>query len=329
MRGVPTRCLLFLVAASALPAAKTLDIYFIDTEGGQATLVVSPSGQSLLIDTGYTGFGGRDTVRIAAAAKDAGVKRIDYLLITHFHDDHVGGVANLLDRLPVTNYLDHGISIETKNYPTPYATAFAKGQHQVVVPGDKVAIKDLDVTVLTAGGKNIQTKGQPNPNCAGLSEQDGPLEATENSQSVGVVIAFGKFRFVDLGDLTWNKQLALLCPDNKVGKVDLYLTTHHGGADSPKALWGMAPRVAIMNNGPMKGGEALAWQTVKASPGLEDLWQLHFALAGGKDTNVPDTFIANVDANDQGRHLKVSALADGSFTVTNPRNKFTKTYAAK
>jgi len=329
MRGVPTRCLLFLVAACAAHAAKTLDIYFIDTEGGQATLVVSPSGQSLLIDTGYTGFGGRDTVRIAAAAKDAGVKRIDYLLITHFHDDHVGGVANLLDRLPVTNYLDHGISIETKNYPTPYATAFAKGQHRVVVPGDKIAIKDLDVTVLTAGGKNIQTKGQPNPNCAGLSEQDGPLEATENSQSVGVVIAFGKFRFVDLGDLTWNKQLALLCPDNKVGKVDLYLTTHHGGADSPKALWGMAPRVAIMNNGPMKGGEALAWQTVKASPGLEDLWQLHFALAGGKDTNVPDTFIANVDANDQGRHLKVSALADGSFTVTNPRNKFTKTYAAK
>ena len=329
MRGVPTRCLLFLVAASALPAAKTLDIYFIDTEGGQETLVVAPSGQSLLIDTGYTGFGGRDTVRIAAAAKDAGVKRIDSLLITHFHDDHMGGVANLLDRLPVANYLDHGISIETKNYPTPYAAAFAKGQHQVVAPGNKIAIKDLDVTVVAAGGKSNGTKGQPNPNCAGLAEQQGPLEAGENSQSVGVVITFGKFRFADLGDLTWNKQLALLCPDNKVGKVDLYLTTHHGGADSPKAFWDMAPRVAIMNNGPMKGGDPLGWKTVKASPGLEDLWQLHFALAGGKDTNVPDTFIANVDTNDQGRHLKVSALADGSFTVTNPRNKFTKTYAAK
>jgi competence protein ComEC len=329
MRGVPTRCLLFLVAACAAQGAKTLDIYFIDTEGGQATLVVSPLGQTLLIDTGYTGFGGRDTVRIATAAKEAGVKRIDYLLITHFHDDHVGGVANLLDRLPVANYLDHGISIETKNYPTPYATAFAKGQHRVVAPGDNIAVKDLDVTVLTAGGKNIQAKGQPNPNCAGLSAQQGPLETTENSQSVGVVITFGKFRFVDLGDLTWNKQLALFCPDNKVGKVDLYLTTHHGGDDSPKASWAMAPRVAIMNNGPMKGGDPLGWKTTKASPGLEDLWQLHFALAGGKDTNVPDTFIANVDANDQGRHLKVSALADGSFTVTNPRNKFTKTYAAK
>lgn len=326
MRGVPTRCLLFLAAAGAVHAAKTLDLYFIDTEGGQATLVVSPSGQTLLIDAGYTGFGGRDTVRIATAAKEAGVKRIDYLLITHFHDDHVGGVANLLDRLPVANYLDHGISIETNNYPAPYATAFAKGQHQVVAPGDKIAIKDLDVTVVAAGGKSIGAKGQPNPHCAGLAEQQGPLEPGENSQSVGVVVTFGKFHFADLGDLTWNKQLALLCPDNKVGKVDLYLTTHHGGDDSPKALWGMAPRVAIMNNGPMKGGDPLGWKTVKASPGLEDLWQLHFALAGGKDTNVPDTFIANVDANDQGRHLKVSALADGSFTVTNPRNKFTKTY---
>jgi competence protein ComEC len=331
MRGVPTSCILALLAAvaSAAQAAKTLDIYFIDTEGGQATLVVVPSGQTLLIDTGYTGFGGRDTVRIASAAKDAGVKRIDTLLITHFHDDHVGGVANLLDRLPVTTYLDHGPSIETKGYPAAYASAFAKGEHKVVVPGDKIAIKDLDVTVVAAGGKAIDRRGEPNPNCAGLTEQQGALEAGENSQSVGVVVAFGKFRFADLGDLTWNKQLALLCPDNKIGKVDLYLTTHHGGDDSPKAIWGMAPRVAIMNNGPDKGGDPLGWKNIKASPGLEDLWQLHFALAGGKDTNVPDTFIANVDVNDQGRHLKVSALADGSFTVTNPRNKFSKTYAAK
>src|ERR1041385_1274362 len=139
MGRVPTSWVLIFLAASCAQAAKTLELYFIDTEGGQATLLVSPSGQSLLIDTGYTGFGGRDTVRIAAAAKDAGVKRIDYLLITHFHDDHVGGVANLLDRLPVANYLDHGISIETKNYPTPYAAAFAKGQHQVAAPGDKIA----------------------------------------------------------------------------------------------------------------------------------------------------------------------------------------------
>ncbi|HSP69535.1 MAG TPA: MBL fold metallo-hydrolase [Bryobacteraceae bacterium] len=328
MRGVPTRCLLILLAAGAAQAAKTLDIYFIDTEGGQATLVVAPSGQSLLIDTGYTGFGGRDTVRIATAAKEAGVKRIDHLLITHFHDDHVGGVANLLDRLPVANYLDHGPSIETNGYPSSYAAAFAKGQHQVVAPGDKIAMKDLDVTVVAAGGETISRSGDRNPSCAGIAERQTNEENTENAQSAAVVIQFGKFRFADLGDLTWNKSLALLCPENKVGKIDLFLTTHHGG-ESSNAIWGMAPRVAIMNNGPAKGGDPLGWKTVMASPGLEDLWQLHFALAGGKETNVPDTFIANVDANDQGRHLKVSALADGSFTVTNPRNKFSKTYAAK
>jgi len=330
MRRVPTTWLLVLVAAcsGALQGAKTLDLYFIDTEGGQATLVVAPSGQSLLIDAGYTGFGGRDTLRIAAAAKDAGVKKIDTLLITHFHDDHVGGVANLLDRLPVVAFLDHGLSIETKDYPNAYAAAFAKGQHKVVAAGDKIPIKDLDVPVVAGAGKVIAGRGEPNPYCGGISERQSEDEAGENSQSLAVVIQFGKFRFADLGDLTWNKELALLCPENKVGKVDLYLTTHHGG-ESSKAIWGMMPRVAIMNNGPSKGGDPAGWKNVMASPGLEDLWQLHFALAGGKETNVPDTFIANVDANDQGKHLKVSALADGSFTVTNPRNKFSKTYAAK
>src|SRR6185503_7290928 len=190
MRRVPTTWPLILLAAFAglAQAAKTLDIYFIDTEGGQATLVVAPSGQSLLIDTGYTGFGGRDTVRIAAAAKKAGVKRIDTLLITHFHDDHVGGVANLLDRLPVATFLDHGPSIETKSYPNPYAAAFAKGQHKVIAPGDKIPMKDLDVTVVAAAGKAISAKGEPNPHCAGLAEKQSPLEAGENSQSAGVVV---------------------------------------------------------------------------------------------------------------------------------------------
>ena len=330
MRRVPTICLsaLLVISAGVARAAKALDIYFIDVEGGQATLVVGPSGQSLLIDTGYTGFGGRDTLRIAAAAKDAGVKKIDTLLITHFHDDHVGGVANLLDRFPVTQFLDHGPSIETHGYPAVYSDGFAKGLHKVVAPGDTIPVKGLDVKVVAAAGKVIAQTGESNPNCAGLAERRTPDEQGENSQSAGVVIAFGKFRFADLGDLTWNKELALLCPENKVGKIDLYLTTHHGG-ESSKAIWGMAPRVAIMNNGPNKGADPLGWKNVKASPGLEDLWQLHFALAGGRETNVPDTFIANVDPNDRGYHLKVSALEGGSFTVTNPRNKFSKTYAGK
>ncbi|MBV8844620.1 MAG: MBL fold metallo-hydrolase [Bryobacterales bacterium] len=328
------RRLAFLAALFALPsafAAKTLDIYFIDVEGGQSTLVVSPSGQSLLIDAGYTGFGGRDADRIAKAAKAAGVKRIDYLLITHFHSDHVGGVPNLLQRLPVSVFLDHGGSIEDGGkYPDAYAAAIAKAEHRVVVPGDSIAVKSIEVTVVTAAGKTIERKGEANPNCAGLVPRpaDDSLEATENSQSAGVLIQFGKFRFGDFGDITWNKELALLCPENRVGKLDLFLSTHHGG-ESPKAIWALAPRVAIMNNGPRKGGDAAGWRTLTSSPGLEDLWQLHFAIAGGKETNVADSLIANVEENDSGQYIKVSASADGSFTVLNTRNKHTKTYVVR
>ena len=228
---------LLAACAGAAQGAKTLDLYFIDVEGGQATLVVSPSGQSLLIDTGYTGFGGRDTVRIAAAAKDAGVKRIDTLLITHFHDDHVGGVANLLDRFPVTTFLDHGPSIETHDYPSAYATAIAKGEHKVVVAGDKIPIKDLDVTVVAARARSSPVRRAESVLRAESPNRSRICEAGENSQSLALVIQFGKFRFADLGDLTWNKELALLCPENKAGKIDLYLTTHHGG-ESPRRSGG-------------------------------------------------------------------------------------------
>lgn len=315
-----------LVTANA--AAKDLEIYFIDTEGGQATLVVSPTGQTLLIDTGYAGYGGRDAYRIDTAAKAAHVKKIDYLLITHNHADHVGGVANLLQVLPVGVFLDKGPSVELDGkYPEEYAAAVAKGEHKVIKPGDTIPVKGLDVTVLTAAGGHIDRKGEPNPYCAGIAPEEG--EEGENPQSAGVLIQYGKFRFSDLGDITWNKELALLCPDNRVGKVDLAITTHHGTAASPKAIYAMAPRVIIMNNGPKKGGDPEAWKVLKSSPGLEDMWQLHFALAGAKETNAPDTLIANLEERCQGLYLKVSAEASGAFTVYNPRNKYLKSYAAK
>ena len=333
--GVRGLLLSLLLLGASAHAASVLNIYFIDVEGGQSTLVVSPSGQSLLIDAGYAGFSGRDANRIKTAAKAAGVGRIDYLLVTHFHSDHVGGVPNLLEVLPVTNILDYGPSVDAGGkYPDDYAAVLtkiekAKGTHRVVTPGDKIPVKGLDVTVVTAAGKTIQRAGVPNPYCSGLAprkEGDGD-ETGENPQAVGVVIELGKFRFGDFSDITWNKELALLCPDNKAGKLDLYLTTHHGG-ESSKAIWGLAPRVAIMNNGPRKGGDPTGWKVVKASPGLEDLWQLHFAVAGGSDTNTADTLIANVD-DDLGEYLKVTAESSGAFTVVNHRNKFSKTYPAK
>ncbi len=317
-----------VLLAGAANAAKTLDIYFIDVEGGQSTLVVSPSGQTLLIDAGYAGFSGRDADRIATAAKLAHVKHIDYFLLTHHHADHEGGIPNLMERLPVSVFLDHGASVEEGGkYPATYAATFAKAEHRVIKPGDTIPVKGLDVTVMVAAGEHINRKGEPNPFCAGLAPKEG--EEGENPQSAGVLIQFGKFRFSDLGDITWNKELALLCPENRMGKVDLAITTHHGTTESPKAIYAMAPRVIVMNNGARKGGDPAAWKVLKASPGLEDLWQIHFAVAGGNYTNVPDSLIANVDEQCQGKYLKVSAETDGAFTVYNSRNKYAKTYAAK
>ena len=326
MRHVPLFALLFSLAAAApLRAAKTLDIYFVDTEGGQATLIAAPSGQTLLIDTGYAGNSGRDADRIAAAAKAAGVKKIDYLLLTHHHPDHAGGVPSLLERLPVLNFLDHGPNVESANqYDPAYAQAYAKGSHQVIKPGDAIPVKGLDIKILAAGGKFIGGPGDANPHCAGLAPVEG--ESGENPHSAALLIQFGKFRFANLGDLMYNGELALECPENKLGKVDLYITTHHATHVPPKSVHGAAPKVIVMNNGARKGGSPDAWRLLRQSPGLADIWQLHFSVAGGKDANVPDAFIANIDERDLGQYIKVSASEDGSFTVFNQRNKYTKRY---
>lgn len=323
MRGRFVLSLAVLLGAAA-QAAKTLDVYFIDVEGGQSTLVVSPSGQSLLIDAGSAGFSGRDADRIAAAAKAGGVKRIDFLLITSFQKDHVGGVPNLLERLPVGMFLDAGSSAP---YPDSYQAAIAKGVHRVVSAGEMVPIKGLDVTVVTSAGRRIERPGEQNPHCAGIQSR-AETGKDEDAQAAGVIVELGKFRFGDFGDLGWNQELDLLCPQNRAGKLDVYLTTRHGG-ESPKAIWGLATRVAVMNNAARRGGEAAGWKLIQQSPGLEDLWQLHFAVAGGKETNVPDPLIANVDENCAGRYIKVSASADGAFTVLNSRNKYMKMYSPR
>ena len=314
--------------AVAVHAAKTLDIYFIDVEGGQSTLVVAPSGQSLLIDTGYAGNSGRDAIRIAAAAKAAGVKKIDTLLLTHHHEDHAGGVPNLVARMPVGLFLDKGPNVELDNkYSEPYEKAFATGQHKVMAAGDTIAVKGLNVTMLTAAGKYVNVPGVPNPYCAGLAPVQG--EKGENPQSAGVTIQFGKFRFVDPGDIIWNEELGLECPTNKAGMADVYLTAHHATHVSPKSVYGIAPRVIVMDNGARKGGMPDAWKLLHGSPGLEDIWQLHYSLTAGGDGNARDPFIANLEASDDGHYLKLSASEDGSFVLYNSRNKYTKRYAAK
>ncbi|MFZ0863568.1 MAG: MBL fold metallo-hydrolase [Candidatus Sulfotelmatobacter sp.] len=323
--------------AAQTPNSKSLQIYFIDVEGGQSTLVVSPSGESLLIDTGWPGYEGRDADRILAAAHQAGITQLDYVLITHYHRDHVGGVPQLVDGIKVGTFVDHGPNLEdsavTRTDYAAYEKAIAGHAHVVVKPGWGLPMKGIEVKVLSAAGDHITSPlpgaGETNSYCG--SEPAAPADSTENARSVGVLITYGHFRFLDLGDLTKQKEIELACPNNLLGKVDLFLVTHHGAdLSNPKALvWALHPRVAIIDNGPRKGSSPAAWQIVHDSPGLEDLWQLHYAEESDKAHNVADERIANVKENCEGKYIKVTAESDGTFTVTNGRTGEQKTYSKK
>ena len=406
--------LLTLALAAAAGSAqsrssKTLDIYFIDTEGGHATLYVSPSGESLLMDTGNPGS--RDPDRIMAAIQAAGVKQIDHLILTHYHGDHVGGLQELATRIPILHFIDHGPDSEPKEqvpgFQKMYAEMNSKVKHTVAAPGDQIPFAGVNVVVVTSNGqvlkKALPGGGKPNPACAGFAPRDESRVDVDNVMSVGVVFTYGKFRTINLGDFTWNKEQELMCPNNPIGTVDLYLTSHHGIDQSGSAalVHGLQPRVAIMHNSAFKGGAIQTMQILHTSPGLEDIWQLHWANAAGLEQNSPGLFIANTEDNatianvllnppptfGQGRGpggpgaggpppqgvagaastppqagaagaappappqggraggggagggrrghtgpafwIKVSAEMDGTFSVTNTRNNFTKTYAAR
>ena len=313
-------------------AAKPLQIYSIDVEGGQATLIVTPSRQSVLVDTGWPDFDDRDADRIVAAAKRAGVKRLDYVVITHYHRDHVGGAEQLAAKIKIGAFVDHGPnqedSDETRaNYAT-YEKVAAHGRRITLKPDNGLPLKGVTLRVLTGAGEHLKDPlpgaGEANPYCTG--EPEAPVDETENARSLGILVTYGRFRFLDLGDLTKKKELELACPNNMLGTVDLYLVTHHGSEQSnAKAIvWALHPRVAIMNNGAHKGGSPAAWQIVHDSPGLEDLWQLHYAV--GKEHNVGEAFTANVEGGTDGNFIKVLATPDGAFTVSNSRNNYEKTY---
>jgi len=324
-------------AAAQAKTAGRLLIYSIDVEGGQSTLLVAPSGASLLVDTGWPDNNGRDTQRIEDAMHDAGITRLDHVLITHFHDDHVGGVPNLVAKVQVGEFIDHGENREdsddTRNNYAAYLKAIKGHPRRIVHPGDTIAIPGLSTIVLTADGEHIASvpgiKPVPNPYCA--SEPKWDLDATENPRSVGILVTYGKFKFLDLGDLTKPKEIDLVCPNNPIGHVDLFLVSHHGWDQSnTRALVdAIHPRVAIMNNGARKGGSPGPWQTVHESPGLEDLWMLHTAEGSDAAHNSAEALIANPKGDGDGHDLKVAVSPDGSFSVTNSRTGKTKEYARK
>jgi len=359
-------CLAGFVPAAHAQARKTLDIYVVDVEGGNATLFVTPSGQSVLIDTGNPNAAApRDAGRIMAAMKDAGITDIDNLITTHWHGDHFGGMSEFASHVNIKNYIDHGPNqqpnpmVETFLHDT-YPELYGKAKHMVAKPGDKLAIPGVDWELVSSAGevitKPLAGAGQPNPACTETTPNpdDGGLE---NSMSVGSVVTFGKFRVAHLGDLTQVKEFPLMCPMNRIGTVDLWIVSHHGQpmSNSQVLVHAIHPRVAILNNGTRKGGQPAAMKVIYSSPGLEDLWQLHFSLLSGQEYTQPGMFIANMiddqpdsmpiapmtpptpgpgnppppQHNGTAYWVKVSAQSDGTFTVTNARNGFSKTYKAK
>ena len=359
----------FTIIAASLSAQthaqrSTLDIYLIDVEGGNAVLFVTPSNESVLIDSGREGV---SASRIVTAAKDAGLSQIDHAITTHYDGDHYEGLAAVNAEVPIKDYIDHGPTTQ----PNPCAEQFlqetypglySKAKHTIVKAGDKIPLTGVDWRIVAAAENMIKVPlpggGIANPYCASFAPPaDAPFSTMEDPQSVASFIAFGKFRTVHFGDLTQKAEFELMCPKNPIGTVDVLLGLHHGqlSSNSIVAIHALRPRVAIMNNGTMKGGEPEVMKTIYSSPRLEDLWEMHFSALSGQEYTVPGMFIANLlddqpsampiapkSAPPRGPNrppdpvhngaaywIKVSAQRNGTFTVTNSRNGFTKTYESE
>lgn len=358
--------LLALTLPTAVTAAQnrtTLDIYVVDVEGGNGTLFVTPSGESVLIDTGNVNGAERDAGRIMEAVRDAGLSQIDHLIITHWHGDHFGGLSELAKQIPIREFIDHGPNVQPAPGPDEflakaYPQLIANAKHTVAKPGDRIQLKGVDWRIVAAAGEIVKSPlpgaGARNAECANFEVG---MNNAEDPMSVASYITFGRFRTAHLGDLTRNMEFKLMCPTTSLAPVDLFLGLHHGqdSSNSPVMDHALRPRVAIMNNGTRKGGEPYTMKSIHTSPGFEDLWQIHFSLLSGQEYTEPGMFIANYTDdqpaampiqpiaapapgpnappapahNGKAYWIKVSAQQDGTFTVTNTRNGFSKTYTPR
>jgi competence protein ComEC len=345
-------------SASAVAAERPLRIVSVDVEGGAATLFVTPEGRSLLIDTGWPeGLGGprgapgappppSSADRIAEAAAALGVHRIDYLIVTHYHVDHVGGLGALLGKLPVGVVIDHGPNREA---PPPGASAqslqwspsrtypqyleLTKGLRRISArAGDRFEIGSMSLTVVSSDAQPIAhpLEGGGGQGAAACAEVK-PMAADggeENARSVASVISFGRARIAAFGDLSWNMEARLACPVDLVGPVDVLIVTQHGSqlSSNPASLGELKPIVAVMDNGPTKGGDPTPIQTISQSPRLKGFWRLH-ASARHPETDGPPDYIANLVGGSDGHAIEVDVSRDGTLKVVNTRNAFSQAYS--
>ena len=341
--------LVLLVTVSALPGfratgtANSLSIYFIDVEGGASTLIVTPAGESILIDAGWPENDGRDAKRIQRAMQKAGVTQIDHMIMTHYHVDHYGGIPNLAALVPIRHFYDHGPRTsldEDPNFPRMYAAyqAANAGRSRALRPGDSIPLKpDMgspapELLCVSGNGEVIKGASKPNnPECnsAKLIETD----PSDNARSLGFILTYGGFRFLDLGDLTWNIEQQLVCPVNHLGHIDLFQVSHHGMniSNSPVLLRAVAPTVAVMNNGPRKGGHQDTVKRLKELPSLKALYQLHRNAETAGDQNAAVDFIANPEEQPDSAYMIMASVdtVSHAFTVTNERTGASNTYPFK
>ncbi|HZS05783.1 MAG TPA: MBL fold metallo-hydrolase [Blastocatellia bacterium] len=321
------------------PARQTLDIYYVDVEGGAATLIVTPAGESILVDAGWPGFEGRDAKRIQQAMRQAGITEIDHLIMTHYHTDHYGGIPELARLVKINHFYDHGPMTslaEDKDFATRYSAYRAAAGDKTITlrPGDTIKLREAKGTplvrlrCLAANGEVPAGKGPPNSQC--VAARPMPEDKSDNARSVVLLLRFGDFEFLDCGDLTWNIEEKLVCPANQIGEVDLYQVTHHGlnTSNNLVLLRSVRPTVAIMNNGPRKGGHPDTVKALRELSSLKDLYQLHRNVTTTEEQNTTAEFIANLDEQPDEAHLITVSVDDAkrTFTVTNARTQKSKSY---